>query len=173
LGQKLTDSAIVGVVLVWGRSGNRFGSALLVGTVVVMIVPVSGVMCMIPMMVMTVMIVAVMVVAVIRGVMPMAMMIMRMSMVVRRVSRGVALAVETARIVVLAERKVQRLPAHDLGDIDEQHDDGEYRSHGTHITDDGGKRTLQLVTVRSIATTERIITSRKFEVNAICNLVAI
>jgi len=46
---------------------------------------------------------------------------------------------------------VQRLPAHDLGDIDEQHDDGEYRSHGTHITDDGGKRTLQLVTVRSIA----------------------
>jgi len=138
-----------------------------------MVMSATGVMGVIRVMVMTVMIVAVMVVAaviVIRGVMLMAVMLMRMSMVVCRGNRSVALAVETARIVGFAERKVQRLPAQDLGDIDEQHDDGEYRSHGTHTTVDCGKDRRQR---HSNRLTERIITAQKTDVNAICNLVAI
>jgi len=84
-----------------GRNGSGFGSALLVGNVLVMIVPATGMMSMVPVMVVTVMIVAVMVVIVImiRGAMLVAVMLMRMSMLVYRDRRSFAFAVKTARIV--------------------------------------------------------------------------
>lgn len=126
---------MIRVVVLRGRGGSRIGPAqvirirvvVIITTMImaVMAVPIIGVMSVIAMMVVTV---VVSIVIMIRNTMIVAVMLMRMSMfavgeLAGSGRRSVAIADKAARITGIAKRKVQSLPAHDLGDIDEQDGD--------------------------------------------------